>query len=41
MPKIQQLDDEAPLTRVYVNNLWQGQAASSARQLKMLMEETD
>jgi hypothetical protein len=37
------LDEESPLTLVYMNNHWQGQAASTARQLRMLMEgeETD
>ena len=39
IPKIHQLDDEAPLTLVYMNNHWQGQAVGTARQLKMLMEE--
>ncbi|HEY72329.1 MAG: DUF72 domain-containing protein [Chloroflexi bacterium] len=40
LPKIRQLDEEAPLTLVYMNNHWQGQAVGAARQLKMLMEET-
>ena len=39
--KIRQLDQEAPLTLVYMNNHWQGQAVGTARQLKTLMEETD
>jgi uncharacterized protein YecE (DUF72 family) len=38
LPKIHQLDEEAPLTLVYMNNHWQGQAVGTARQLKMLME---
>lgn len=38
-PKIRQLDDEAPLTLVYMNNHWQGQAVGSARQLRALLEE--
>ena len=36
--KIGQLDGEALLTLVYMNNHWQGQAVGTARQLKMLME---
>jgi uncharacterized protein YecE (DUF72 family) len=39
VPKIRQLDEEAPLTLVYMNNHWQGQAVGAARQLKMLMEK--
>jgi len=38
--KIGQLDAEAPLTLVYMNNHWQGQAVGTARQLGMLMEGT-
>jgi uncharacterized protein YecE (DUF72 family) len=38
LPKINQLDGESPLTLVYMNNHWQGQAAGTARQLRMLME---
>ena len=41
LPKIRQLDEEAELTLVYMNNHWKGQAVGAARQLKMLMEETD
>ncbi len=41
LPKIRQLDQESPLTLVYMNNHWQGQAVGTARQLKTLMEETD
>ncbi|HET90150.1 MAG TPA: DUF72 domain-containing protein [Chloroflexi bacterium] len=37
-PKIEQLDQEAPLTLVYMNNHWQGQAVGTARQLRTLME---
>ena len=35
------LDAEAPLTLVCMNNHWQGQAVGTARQLGMLMEDTD
>jgi uncharacterized protein YecE (DUF72 family) len=38
LPKIHQLGEELPLTLVYMNNQWQGQAVGTARQLKMLME---
>jgi uncharacterized protein YecE (DUF72 family) len=38
LPKIRGLDEESPLTLVYMNNHWQGQAVGTARQLKMLME---
>jgi uncharacterized protein YecE (DUF72 family) len=38
IPKIERLDEEAPLTLVYMNNHWQGQAVGSARQLRGLME---
>jgi uncharacterized protein YecE (DUF72 family) len=38
LPKINRLDEESPLTLVYMNNHWQGQAVGTARQLKMLME---
>ncbi len=38
LPKIEQLDEESPLTLVYMNNHWQGQAVNTARQLKTLME---
>jgi uncharacterized protein YecE (DUF72 family) len=38
IPKIHQLDEESPLTLVYMNNHWQGQAVGTARQLRMLME---
>jgi uncharacterized protein YecE (DUF72 family) len=41
VPKIEQLDAEAPLTLVYMNNHWRGQAVGTARQLRMLMEETE
>ena len=36
LPKIQQLNEESPLTLIYMNNHWQ--AVGTARQLKMLME---
>ena len=39
VPKIRQLDQEAPLTLVYMNNHWQGQAVGTARQLKRLLGE--
>jgi uncharacterized protein YecE (DUF72 family) len=39
VPKIRELDAEAPLTLVYMNNHWQGQAVGSARQLRMLLED--
>jgi len=35
--KIRQLDEEAPLTLVYMNNHWQGQAVASARDLSQLL----
>ena len=37
-PKIGQLDEESPLTLVYMNNHWQGQAVGTAQQLRTLME---
>jgi uncharacterized protein YecE (DUF72 family) len=37
LPKIRQLGEESPLTLVYMNNHWQGQAVGTARQLRMLM----
>ena len=41
LPKIGQLDEESPLTLVYMNNHWQGQAVGAARQLRMLMEASE
>jgi uncharacterized protein YecE (DUF72 family) len=41
VPKISQLDEEAPLTLVYMNNHWRGQAVGTARQLETLMREAD
>lgn len=38
VPKIKKLDAESPLTLVYMNNHWQGQAVGTARQLRMLIE---
>jgi uncharacterized protein YecE (DUF72 family) len=38
LPRLRQLDDEAPLTLVYMNNHWQGQAVGTARQMRMLLE---
>jgi len=40
LPKVRQLDAEAPLTLVYMNNHWQGQAVGSVRQFKRLLETT-
>jgi uncharacterized protein YecE (DUF72 family) len=37
VPKIQQLDAEAPLTLIYMNNHWQGQAVDAARQMRRLL----
>jgi uncharacterized protein YecE (DUF72 family) len=37
VPKIRQLDEESPLTLVYMNNHWQGQAVTSARDLTRLL----
>jgi len=37
VPKIRRLDAESPLTLVYMNNHWQGQAVGTARQLKLLL----
>jgi len=39
LPKIRQLDEEAALTLVYMNNHWQGQAVGTARQLRLLLEQ--
>jgi uncharacterized protein YecE (DUF72 family) len=39
VPKIHQLDAEAPLTLVYMNNHWQGQAVGTARQLQALLSD--
>ena len=41
LPRIRGLDEESGLTLVYMNNHWQGQAAGTARQLKLLMEGTE
>jgi len=41
IPKIRQLGTEAPLTLVYMNNHWQGQAVGAARRLKTLMEKME
>lgn len=41
VPKIDQLDVEAPLTLVYMNNHWQGQAVGTARQLRLLMDQAE
>ncbi len=40
VPKIRALEGEASLTLVYMNNHWQGQAVSSARSLRSLLQET-
>ncbi|TET50782.1 MAG: DUF72 domain-containing protein [Anaerolineales bacterium] len=39
VPKIRELDSAAPLTLVYMNNHWQGQAVGAANQLQMLLEK--
>jgi hypothetical protein len=39
LPKIRQLDEESPLTMVYMKDHWQGQAVTTARQLGVLIEE--
>lgn len=41
VPKIDQLDAEAPLTLVYMNNHWQGQAVGAASQLRLLMDQVE
>ena len=41
LPKIRQLNEEAPLTLVYMNNHWRVQAVGTARQLETLMREAD
>ncbi len=38
VPKVRQLDGEAALTLVYMNNHWQGQAVGTARQFKRLLD---
>ena len=38
VPKVRQLDAEAPLTLVYMNNHWHGQAVGTARQFRRLLE---
>jgi uncharacterized protein YecE (DUF72 family) len=38
VPRIRELDAAAPLTLVYMNNHWQGQAVGTANQLKMLLK---
>ncbi len=40
VPKINQLDEQADLTLVYMNNHWQGQAVGTARQLRRMIRET-
>ena len=40
VPKIRQLDAEADLTLVYMNNHWRGQAVGTARQMRELLRET-
>ncbi|NLE43294.1 MAG: DUF72 domain-containing protein [Chloroflexi bacterium] len=41
VPKVQHLDAEAPLTLIYMNNHWQGQAVGTARQLQSLLRGLD
>jgi uncharacterized protein YecE (DUF72 family) len=36
-PKLRALDEEAPLTLVYTNNHWRGQAVDTARQLRLML----
>jgi uncharacterized protein YecE (DUF72 family) len=38
VPRIRELDAAAPLTLVYMNNHWQGQAVGTANQLRMLLD---
>jgi uncharacterized protein YecE (DUF72 family) len=38
-PKIERMDEEAPLTLVYMNNHWQGQAVTSARRMRRLLQD--
>ncbi len=38
VPKIKQLDQAAPLTLVFTNNHWRGQAVATARQLKLMLD---
>jgi uncharacterized protein YecE (DUF72 family) len=38
VPKIKALDAESPLTLVYTNNHWKGQAVETARQLRLLFD---
>jgi len=38
LPKLKSLDAEAPLTLVYTNNHWRGQAVDTARQLKLMLD---
>lgn len=40
VPKIQHLAEEAPQTFVFANNHWQGQAVDTARQLRLLLEQS-
>ncbi len=37
VPKIRQLDEQASLTLVYMNNHWRGQAVGTARQFRRLL----
>jgi len=39
VPKVRGLEAEAPLTVVYMNNHWHGQAVNTARQFNLLLEE--
>lgn len=39
VPRIQRMDEQAPLTLVYMNNHYKGQAVDSAHQIERLLEE--
>jgi len=38
--RVRDLEDEVGTVYVFANNHWQGQAVDTARQLKLLLEET-
>ena len=40
-PKVERLDAEAPLTLVYMNNHWQGQAVGTARKLREVLKDSE
>jgi uncharacterized protein YecE (DUF72 family) len=37
VPRIEQMDSEAPLTLIYMNNHWRGQAVDTARRMRSLL----